>query len=66
MRWKFDWTDYVDQQLRWADLLIKKANRTPGAEGDLMLARGMRSLAEANRLLDKDLETDKPLASLPN
>lgn len=52
--WKFDWTQYVGEQIKWAEALITKADEIPGYESDLLREKAAQTLTEISQLLEKE------------
>ncbi len=52
--WKFDWTRYVGEQIKWAEALIVKADEIPGYESDALREKAAQTLADVKRLVEEE------------
>ena len=50
-----DWTRYVGAQMKWAEILITRADEIPGYRGGELRAKGIAVLADVSRLIGRDL-----------
>ncbi|MAF49255.1 MAG: hypothetical protein QGH73_05060 [Rhodospirillales bacterium] len=57
--WKFDWTHYVAEQIKWAEILITKADDIPGYESTKLRDKGGEVLAHVSRLIGENLTGDE-------
>ena len=56
--WKFDWSYYVSEQIKWAEILITKADDIPGYEAAKLRDRGTEVLSRVSRMIGEDLTDD--------
>ena len=56
--WKFDWSHYVSEQIKWAEILITKADDIPGYEAAKLRDRGTEVLSRVSRMIGEDLTDD--------
>ena len=56
--WKYDWPHYVSEQIKWAEILITKADDIPGYESAKLRQRGSEILCPVSRMIDEDLTDD--------
>jgi hypothetical protein len=62
--WKFDWTHYVAEQIKWAEILITKADDIRGYEASKLRDKGGEILAHVSRLVGEDLTDDDNYGAL--
>ena len=53
--WKFNWSSYVGEQIKWADALILKADDIQGYESEILRAKSAAILADVSRLVGEGL-----------
>ena len=56
--WKFVWSHYVSEQIKWAEILITKADDIPGYEAAKLRDRGTEVLSRVSRMIGEDLTDD--------
>lgn len=50
-----DWTRYVGTQMKWAEVLLTRADEIPGYEARVLRAKGAETLADVSRLVGKNV-----------
>ena len=53
--WKFNWTRYVGEQIKWAEILITKADEIRGYDSQALRNKGVEILADVSRLVGEDM-----------
>ena len=53
--WKFNWTSYVGEQIKWAEALISKADNIHGYDAEVLRAKSAAILADISRLVGEGL-----------
>ena len=48
-----DWTRYVGEQMKWAEVLLTRADEIPGYEAHNLRAKGAEVLADVSRLVGR-------------
>lgn len=56
--WKFDWSHYVSEQIKWAEILITKADDIPGYESAKLHDHGTEILSRVSHMIGEDLTDD--------
>ena len=62
--WKLDWSHYVSEQIKWAEILITKAHEIPGYESSNLRDRGGEISSRASRMIGEDLTDDDDYGAL--
>jgi hypothetical protein len=62
--WKLDWTHYVSEQIKWAEILITKADDIPGYESAKLRDRGSEILSRVSRMIGEELTDDEDYGAL--
>lgn len=52
-----DWTRYVGTQMKWAEILLTRADEIPGYEARALRAKGAEILADVSRLVGRDVRS---------
>lgn len=48
-----DWTRYVGEQMKWAEVLLTRADEIQGYEARILRAKGAEVLADVSRLVGR-------------
>ncbi len=51
---KFDWNDYVSEQIRWAECLLDKAGEMEGVDTEVLYSIARSRLEDVRRIQEKE------------
>ncbi len=54
-----DWTRYVGEQMKWAEVLLTRADEIQGYEARILRAKGAEVLADVSRLVGHRVSLSK-------
>ena len=52
-----DWTRYVGAQMKWAEILLARADEIPGYEARALRAKGAEILADVSRIVGRNVRS---------
>jgi len=52
-----DWTRYVGVQMKWAEVLLNRADEIPGYEASALRAKSAEILADVSRIIGRDVRS---------
>ena len=56
---KFDWNDYVSEQIRWAECLLEKAGEMEGVDTDALYSIARSRLEDVRRIQEKEAQENR-------
>ncbi|MCD6073744.1 MAG: hypothetical protein K0Q70_627 [Rhodospirillales bacterium] len=52
-----DWTRYVGAQMKWAEILLTRADEIPGYDARALRAKGAEILADVSRIVGRNVRS---------